>query len=244
MITNCELKQNYENLILKIREAEKAADRPVGSVELLPAVKYATAEQINFLHSECGLSVIGENRVQTLLDHWEKLEDRNGFGIHFIGSLQKNKVKYIIDKVSLIHSVDSLSLAEEIDRQAKKHGITADVLIEINSGMEESKSGVMPDRARDLSLCVNSLENVRIRGFMTMGPKFDTERERYDNFLKTSELALDIWRETLHNIGMPLMSMGMTDSYVPAIAAGADIIRIGRAIFGMDAKPVTENEKK
>ena len=114
-------------------------------VTLLAAVKYTDTDHINYLHS-LGVNDIGENRVQQLLEHWEAL-DRTNLRVHFIGTLQKNKVKYIIDKVSMIHSLDSLSLAAEIEKQAAKHGLVMDVLVEINSGMEENKSGILPEEA-------------------------------------------------------------------------------------------------
>ena len=217
------------------REVEKAcaeAGKPAQSVCLLAAVKYATAEEINYLHREFGLCDIGENRVQTFLDHYEKLEDTDGFRVHFIGTLQKNKVKYIVGKTALIHSVDSAELAREIDRQAEKRGIVQDVLIEINSGEEDSKSGVSPDGVAALAGAVAALPHLCLRGFMTMGPKYAAEDDYFANFSKTYRLALDIWTEKLHNIGIPIISMGMTDSLLPAIRAGSGMVRIGRAIFG------------
>jgi len=229
------IKENYEKILDTVKKETEKAGRPAGAVKLIAAVKYADADEINFLHRQ-GLCEIGENRVQTLLEHYEKLEDKENIRIHFIGSLQKNKVKYIIGKVTLIHSVDSFELAKEIDRQAKKQGLVQRILIEINSGEEESKTGVAPGEASSLCEAVSGLENVRICGFMTMGPKFDDDEAYFNNFSKTYSLALDIWREKLHNIEMPIMSMGMTDSLGPAIRAGADYVRIGRAIFG--PKPV------
>jgi uncharacterized pyridoxal phosphate-containing UPF0001 family protein len=121
-----------------IRERMRAAGDH-GQVTLMAAVKYATAEQINELHATCGIDDIGENRVQQLLEHYEKLADRDNLRIHFIGSLQKNKVKYIVDKVCMIHSLDSLSLAEEIEKRCAAIDKVMDVLVEINSGREASK---------------------------------------------------------------------------------------------------------
>ena len=198
-------------------------------VTLLAAVKYTDTEHINYLHS-LGVNDIGENRVQQLLEHWEAL-DRENLRVHFIGTLQKNKVKYIIDKVSMIHSLDSLSLAQEIEKQAAKHGIVMDVLVEINSGMEENKSGILPDEAAAFCESLGQFSHLNLRGFMTMAPKCEKNEEYRKYFCKTSQLCLDIWQKTLHNIDRPILSMGMSDSFEIAIEEGADIVRVGRALF-------------
>ena len=198
-------------------------------VTLLAAVKYTDTEHINYLHS-LGVNDIGENRVQQLLEHWEAL-DRTNLRVHFIGTLQKNKVKYIIDKVSMIHSLDSLSLAAEIEKQAAKHNLTMDVLVEINSGMEENKSGILPEEASEFCESLSRFSHLKLRGFMTMAPKCEKNEEYRKYFRKTSQLCLDIWQKTLHNIGRPILSMGMSDSFEVAIEEGADIVRVGRALF-------------
>ena len=198
-------------------------------VTLLAAVKYTDVEHINYLHS-LGVNDIGENRVQQLLEHWETL-DRENLRVHFIGTLQKNKVKYIIDKVSMIHSLDSLSLAQEIEKQAAKHDIIMDVLVEINSGMEENKSGISPEDAATFCKSLDQFSHIKLRGFMTMAPKCEKNEEYRKYFRKTSQLCLDIWQKTLHNIDRPILSMGMSDSFEVAIEEGADIVRVGRALF-------------
>ena len=198
-------------------------------VTLLAAVKYTDTEHINYLHS-LGVNDIGENRVQQLLEHWDAL-DRANLRVHFIGTLQKNKVKYIIDKVSMIHSLDSLSLAAEIEKQAAKHNLTMDVLVEINSGMEENKSGISPDEAAAFCESLSQFSHLKLRGFMTMAPKCEKNEEYRKYFRKTSQLCLDIWQKNLHNIGRPILSMGMSDSFEVAIEEGADIVRVGRALF-------------
>ena len=159
-----------------IRERMRAAgDR--GQVTLLAAVKYATAEQINELHRECGVCDVGENRVQQLLEHYEGLEDKQNLNIHFIGSLQKNKVKYIVDKVCMIHSLDSLPLAEEIEKRCAAIGRVMDVLVEINSGREESKGGILPDEVESFCRKLSDFPHLRLRGFMTMAPKCENSAE-------------------------------------------------------------------
>ena len=219
-----------QNLAAIRARIDAAAQKNDGrEVTLLAAVKYTDTDHINYLHG-LGVNDIGENRVQQLLEHWEAL-DRSNLRVHFIGTLQKNKVKYIIDKVSMIHSLDSLSLAAEIEKQAAKHGIVMDVLVEINSGMEENKSGISPDDAAAFCQEIGQFPHLNLRGFMTMAPKCEKNEEYRKYFRKTSQLCLDIWQKTLHNIGRPILSMGMSDSFEVAIEEGADIVRVGRALF-------------
>ena len=225
------IKSNVERIRADIAEAEKSAHREAGSVRMVAAVKYADNGEIDYLCREMGVADIGENRVQQLLSHYEYLSNRDELNWHFIGTLQTNKVKYIIDKVCMIHSLDSEKLAAEIDRQAKKHGIVMDVLVEVNSGEEESKSGVLPKDVESFCLSLGKYENVNLRGFMTMAPKCDEKSDYLKFFQQTYAEVLDIWTKKLHNIGEPIISMGMSDSYREAIACGSDIVRIGRSLF-------------
>lgn len=197
---------------------------------LVAAVKYTDAAHIDYLTGVLGVKNIGENRVQQLLEHWETIR-REGVNFHFIGKLQSNKVKYIIDKVTLIHSVDSESLAKEIDRQAAKHNLCMDVLCEINSGREENKSGVLPEEAPALCQAISKFPNLRLRGFMTMAPHTETPEEARKFFRETFRLGLDIWQKKLHNIDRPVFSMGMSESFPVAIEEGATHIRVGRSLF-------------
>ena len=222
---------NTDRILREIRAAEAQAGREAGSVTMIAAVKYAESEEIACLVNELGVRDLGENRVQQLLSHYEALGERSDIRWHFIGTLQTNKVKYIIDKVAMIHSVDSLKLAAEIDRQAKKKGIVMDVLVEINGGAEEAKSGVLPEEAESLCREISALSSLRLRGFMTMGPKFEKKEEYLKYFEQTYAQVLDIWTKKLHNIGRPILSMGMSESFEPAILAGADLVRVGRALF-------------
>lgn len=235
------LAANYRSLCGRIGDAARKAGKEPCDVKFIAAVKYATAEEIDFLHRECGLCDIGENRVNHLLEHWEKLEDRDGINVHFIGTLQSNKVKYIIDKVSLIHSLDSETTAREIERQAAKRDIRVRVLVEINSGREASKGGVMPEDAEAFCLLLRELPHVELAGFMTMAPKCEKKVEYTEYFEKTYQLVLDIWRKKLHNIGEPIVSMGMSDSFEEAICAGATCVRIGGALFGRTTPQIGEH---
>ena len=220
--------QNFEEISTRIRAAEQRADRE--GVCLIAAVKYTDAEHINYLHRELGVNDVGENRVQQLLEHWETV-DRDGLNFHFIGKLQTNKVKYIADKVCMIHSLDSLRLAAEIERQMAKLGRKMDVLVEINSGAEENKSGIAPEEAADFCAALADFEHLNLRGFMTMAPKCEEKEDYRKFFQETFRIGLDIWSKTLHNIGRPLFSMGMSESFEIAIEEGADMVRVGRSLF-------------
>ena len=220
--------RNLAGIRERIREALERSGRE--QVTLVAAIKYTDAAHVNYLHRVLGVHDVGENRVQQLLERWDAL-DREGLRIHFIGKLQRNKVKYIIDKVCMIHSLDSEDLAREIEKQAAKHDLVMDVLVEINSGCEENKSGLHPDAVAEFCKTLGDYPHLHLRGFMTMAPKCDKKEEYQKYFQKTSRQCLDIWQKTLHNIGRPLMSMGMSGSFEAAIEEGADLIRIGNALF-------------
>ena len=221
------VKENYSGIAARIRAAEERAGR--AGVRLIAAVKYTDAEHINYL-CELGVKDLGENRVQQLLEHWESV-NREGVRFHFIGTLQTNKVKYIADKVEMIHSLDSLKLAQEIEKQMAKLGKSMDVLVEINSGGEENKSGVLREEAPAFCEAIAQFPHIRLRGFMTMAPKCEKIEDYRKYFRETYELGIDIWEKKLHNIGRPIFSMGMSESFDVAIEEGADMVRVGRALF-------------
>jgi pyridoxal phosphate enzyme (YggS family) len=226
-----EILNNIQSLRQKIRQAERAAGRPEGQVQLLAATKTVSAEDINFAIREGGLTDIGENRVQELLSKYDAL-DKEGVRIHFIGTLQTNKVKYIVDKVDLIHSVDSLKLAKEIDRRAAAIGKVQDILLEYNSGGEENKSGFSQAALYENWDEIAELANVRVLGIMTIAPKCEKNTEYCKFFAKTYQIFLDFLQKKPHNRDVSVLSMGMSDSFVPAIACGATVVRVGSRIFG------------
>jgi len=189
-------------------------------ITVVAATKTVSPERINEL-PKYGIKIAGENRVQELLDKYDEVR---GLEWHFIGALQTNKVKYIIDKVSLIHSVDRESLADEIDRQAEKRGIIANVLVEINVGGEVSKSGVSPDRAKDLIDYVAAKKYVRLKGVMSVLPINATDEQ----YVKLAEFG----KYALEKYGADVISAGMSGDYEKAIRYGANMIRPGSAIFG------------
>ena len=219
--------------VADIRARMKAAAERAGRADevlLLAAIKSADVGEIKYLHEALGVNDVGENRVQQLMERYEQIKS-DSLNIHFIGKLQTNKVKYIIDKVCMIHSLDSVKLAAQIDTQAKKHGIVMDVLVEVNSGEEENKSGVMPDEVEAFCEEILRFDSIRLRGFMTMAPKCEKKEEYCKYFSKTYQLVLDIWTKKLHNIDRPIISMGMSESFEEAIECGSDVVRVGRALF-------------
>ncbi len=216
----------------RVREnLERAAAKAGRKTPLLiAATKTVPVEVINFAASELGLTDIGENRVQELTEKYEKLD--KSLNVHFIGTLQTNKVHSVVGKASVIHSVDSVKLAREIDRVSKKTGVVTDVLCEINIGREEAKGGVMPEDAVKFALEIEELESIFVRGVMTMAPKCVEKTDYLKYFEETYAIFVDFLRKTRHNIIEPVLSMGMSDSYEYAAASGATAVRVGRALFG------------
>lgn len=221
------ISENLAQVRREIAQAEHAAGRE-GRILMLAAVKYGSDAEIQAL-LDAGVTHVGENRVQQLLEHYPMLQAA-GASIHFIGSLQTNKVKYIIDKVDMIHSVDTLRLATEIDRRAAAKGIVMDVLVEINAAREAAKSGVLPEEAEALCRGILQLPHLRLCGFMTMGPVFETRAAYRAYFEGVRALGETLWR-ALQLPRAPLLSMGMSQSFGAAIEAGADLVRVGRSLF-------------
>ena len=222
--------KNLADVRQRISDAAQRAGRDAASITLMAAIKSANVDQIKHLYEHCGVSTLGENRVQQLTERYEKLDDTK-FDLHFIGSLQTNKVKYIIDKVSLIHSLDSERLAEEIQKQAQKRKITANVLVEINSGNEQSKGGIEPDAVADFCLSLKKYPNIKLCGFMTMAPRCECKEDYYPYFNNTRSIALSVWKNVLGREGEPVISMGMSESFEAAIECGSNMVRIGRCLF-------------
>ena len=222
--------ENYRTVTSHLHEALRLVGRDEGDTLLMAAIKSADVEEIRYLVETLGVRDIGENRVQQLLSRYEELKALPA-RLHFIGSLQTNKVKYIIDKVDMIHSCDSLRLAAEIDKQAEKHGIVMKVLAEINIGEEESKGGILLRDAEDFCLAVDALPHIRLCGVMTMAPRLENRAEYREYFARTREEAVRIFRDVLHREEPPVLSMGMSESYPEAAMEGATIVRVGRMLF-------------
>ena len=198
-------------------------------VELVAAAKSRTPEEI-LRAAEAGVKIIGENYVQEAQRAFERVGRKVKW--HFIGHLQKNKVKKAIHIFDMIETLDSLDLAEEIDNRCKKAGKKMPVLIEINSGMEKQKFGVMPDEAESFIKKVNRFKNIKIQGLMTMGPDFGNPEDARPYFVETKNIFERIRGLDIPRVEMRYLSMGMTNSYCVAIEEGANIVRIGTKIFG------------
>jgi pyridoxal phosphate enzyme (YggS family) len=178
-----------------------------------------------------GITLFGENRVQELCEKLPKL-DMTGRSAHIIGHLQTNKVKYIIDKADMIQSVDSLKLAKEIERQAAKIGRVMDILVEVNIGREESKSGVMPEKALEFAESLSQFSHIKLRGFMAIPPADPDKEKSRPYFKQMYQLFVDIRTKKSDNISIDTLSMGMSSDFEVAVQEGATIVRVGTAIFG------------
>ena len=217
--------------VARIRENIK--DYP--HVHIKAVIKTRTPEEINFAVRECGITLLGENRVQELLAHYDDLD--HSAKLHFIGSLQKNKVKYIIDKVDMIESLDSLSLAAEIDKQAKKAGVKMPVLIELNIGREESKGGIFPEELPALCDALRAYESIVPSGLMTIAPICENKDDYNGYFSEMKRLLDTVFKVKFPESQHPILSMGMSGSFHEALQNGTDIIRIGEGIFGKRGEP-------
>lgn len=220
--------KNYKELIEELSALSKKSD--AGAVTLVAVTKSGSDEELLAL-AGYGATDIGENRPQELRRRGMLLKE-HGYTprLHEIGHLQKNKVKYIIEDVALIHSLDSVELAEEIDRQAKKVGRRVPVLIEINSAREGAKGGVLPEDAEKFFLEVRKFDNLAVTGIMTMGPVCEDPEDIRPYFRLTRKIFDTIGAKYGYD-GTPVLSMGMSDSYAVAVEEGATLVRVGRRLF-------------
>lgn len=217
--------ENYKRIIDTMEEAKAKYRKPTDEITLMAVTKTVAPEAVNHAVA-CGIHTLGENRVQEYLSKKEFYA--KDASVHFIGHLQTNKVKYIIEDMDLIHSVDSLHLAEEINRHAARIQKVQNVLIEVNVGGEASKSGVDPEQLEELLLDVAQLSNVRVQGLMTIPPATGDEKFLF----RMQQLFLDISAKKMDNIDMEILSMGMSGDYAAAIRYGSTLVRIGSALFG------------
>ncbi len=222
------IKENLNKVRKNIDEAAAKAGR-TDPVTLIAVSKTKPVEMLREAY-DAGVRDFGENKVQEIVDKYPQLPDDIRW--HLIGHLQTNKVKYIIDKVCLIHSVDSYKLAEEISRQAVKHDTTAEILIEVNVAGEDSKFGVSPEDTADLVEKISHLPGIRIRGLMTVAPYVDVPEENRAVFCALRQLLVDIDGKNIDNVSMDCLSMGMSGDYGVAIEEGATHVRVGTSIFG------------
>ena len=223
------LKENLANVEKNIEQACKNAGRSRDEVTLIAVSKTKPVEMLQEIYDE-NIRDFGENKVQELCSKMEQLPSNIRW--HMIGHLQRNKVKYIVGKVELIHSVDIYRLAEEINIQAKKQNVIVPILVEVNIAHEESKFGISAEDAILLVEEISKLENIRIKGLMTIAPYVENPEDNRLYFRKIKQLSVDITNKNIDNVSMEILSMGMTGDYMVAIEEGATMVRVGTGIFG------------
>ena len=221
--------ENYRYVLKKVEEACARSGRDPKDVTLIAVSKTKPVEMIEEA-MEAGARVFGENKVQELCDKYEQLP--KDLHWHLIGHLQRNKVKYIVDKAELIHSVDSLKLAEEISKEALKKNVEVNILIEVNVAEEESKFGVSVEETLALVEEIAKLPGIHIQGLMTIAPYTTDPEENRPVFRTLKKLAVDIKKKNIDNVCMDVLSMGMTGDYQVAVEEGATLVRVGTGIFG------------
>ena len=221
--------ENLKEVEAKIEAACKRAGRDRSEVTLIAVSKTKPVEMLEEAYGT-GIREFGENKVQEMMDKYEVMP--KDIHWHMIGHLQRNKVKYLMGKAALIHSVDSLRLAEEISAQSVKHEVTTDILIEVNIAGEETKFGTDREEAIALVEAAAKLPNIHICGLMTIAPFVENPEDNRKYFQKIRQLSVDIKEKNIDNVDMRILSMGMTGDYEVAIEEGATMVRVGTGIFG------------
>jgi pyridoxal phosphate enzyme (YggS family) len=224
-----DIENNIKNIRQIIERSKMKSPYGAKEVLLLAVTKTVDPDRINDALDQ-GITAIGENRVQEILRKLDQV--KHPVQWHLIGHLQTNKVKYIIDKVSLIHSLDSISLAGEIEKRAQKAGIRISVLVQVNVADEETKYGVAPEQTVDFVREIASFQHLWVKGLMTIGPLVEDAEENRPVFRRLRELRDEIHKMAIDGVDMDYLSMGMTNDYHIAVEEGANIVRVGSAIFG------------
>ncbi len=226
------IKKKLEKINEKIKKAALKANRSPEDIKLVAVTKTATVEQIKEAIS-AGVKTIGENKVQEAKGKYQVLSaDIADIEWHLVGHLQTNKVKYAIEIFDLIHSVDSIKLAEEIDKRSLQFGIMTNILVEVNVSGEETKYGIKPEEVEYFLKEISEFSRIKVRGLMTIAPIAEDKEEVRPYFRKLRELSEKIENKNIKNVKMDYLSMGMTDDFEVAIEEGANMVRIGRGIFG------------
>lgn len=225
-----DVRHNFELINENIAKAAERSGRKREDITFLAATKTVDVSVINYAIS-LGLDHIGENKVQELLSKYDSY-DLESCSLQFIGHLQTNKVRQLVGKVDLIQSVDSLKLANEIARQSIARNITTDILVEVNVGNEDAKSGVAPEQAEELLFQLCKIEGISVKGLMSIPPICENTQKICKYFDKMRNLFLDIKSKNIDNISMDILSMGMSSDYQEAILQGATMVRIGSLLFG------------
>ncbi len=223
------IQENIKQVQKNIEKACNRVERDPHDVMLIAVSKTKPVSALEEAY-QCGMRDFGENKVQELVEKAEVLP--KDIRWHMIGHLQRNKVKYIVDKVYLIHSVDSIRLAEEISKEALKKNVTVDILVEVNVAKEETKFGSTMEEAWELVSHIAGLPGIRVKGLMTIAPFVENPEENRKYFSKLKQLAVDIEHKNIDNVSMRVLSMGMTGDYEVAVEEGASYVRVGTGIFG------------
>lgn len=220
--------ENLEDVERRITAAAERSGRSREDITLVAVTKTHPPQMMNEA-IRLGVTDIGENKPQEVRDKFAEVLPVKW---HLIGHLQTNKVKYVIDKVCLIHSVDSVKLMDEIERQAQKHNLDMDILIQVNISGEESKSGIAKEQLEELLIHAGALSRVKVKGLMTVAPKTDNPVTNILHFDNIRQLFIDIQQKKYDNVNMVYLSMGMSGDFETAIECGANMVRVGSAIFG------------
>ena len=223
------LADNYRQVLNNIQDACQAVGRDPKEVTLVAVSKTKPVEMLQQVY-DAGARVFGENKVQEIMDKYDHLP--GDIRWQMIGHLQRNKVKYIVDKVDMIHSVDSYRLAQTIETEAAKKNVTVSVLLEVNVAEEESKFGLKMDEVLPLVQQISELPHVQVKGLMTISPFFLNPEDNREIFRKLKKLSVDIEAKNINNTTMSVLSMGMTGDYMVAVQEGATMVRVGTGIFG------------
>lgn len=223
------LRENFRQVEENIRRACGRAGRDPGDVTLIAVSKTKPVELLREAY-DLGTRVFGENKVQEIVEKYEALP--KDIHWHMIGHLQRNKVKYIIDKVDLIHSVDSVRLAETIEKEAAKHDLTANILLEVNVAEEESKFGLKVDEVEQVVDEIAKFSHIKVCGLMTIAPFVENPEENRPYFRRLRNLSVDIGGKNVDNVTVSILSMGMTNDYEVAVEEGATMVRVGTGLFG------------
>lgn len=223
------IRENLKEVEQLVEAACNRAGRSREEVILISVSKTKPVEKLQEAY-EAGARYFGENKVQELCDKYEQLPE----DIHWqmIGHLQRNKVKYIVDKVEMIHSVDSIRLAEEIEKEAAKKDIIVNILLEVNMAKEDTKFGLMPEEVMDVVKTIAKMSHIRIKGLMTIAPYVKNPEENRVHFANLKKLSVDIDKEKVDNVSMSVLSMGMSNDFEVAIEEGSTMVRVGTKIFG------------
>ena len=223
------LAENYRQVLNNIQDACQAVGRDPKEVTLVAVSKTKPVEMLQQVY-DAGARVFGENKVQEIMDKYDHLP--GDIRWQMIGHLQRNKVKYIVDKVDMIHSVDSYRLAQTIETEAAKKNVTVSVLLEVNVAEEESKFGLKMDEVLPLVQQISELPHVQVKGLMTIAPFVSNPEDNREIFRKLKKLSVDIEAKNINNTTMSVLSMGMTGDYMVAVQEGATMVRVGTGIFG------------